>query len=518
MTNTPKAATLSLQKVLGGNRINANDQFALSGTGTGAPAATTTTGSGSVVSSPAYSIVATPGSNYMMTEAKASGTSLLTQYSQSVACTNTGPTVVTSFTTLPINVTPVNGDAINCTVTNTPKAATLNLQVSLRGSNRIAASDQFTLSGTGTGAAAAVNTTGTGAAITSPPYSFTATAGSAYTLNVAMAAGSASALVPRKKAMATVRALALAQYDLTVSCSNTGPTDVTGFTTVPISVTPVNGDAIVCTMAITPKAATLSLQKVLGGSGRIATTDQFTLSGTGAGSPAAVNTTGGGVAVTSGAYSVTATAGSAYTLTETMASGSASMLTQYSQAVSCTNTGPTVVTNFTTLPINVTPVNGDAIVCTVTNTPKVINFSLQITLGTNGRIAATDQFTLSGTGTGTTAPVNTTGTGAAITSAAYSFTAIPGNTYSLKVAMATGSTSLLAQYVQTVLCTNAGPTNVSGITRLPINITPVNGDAISCMFVTTPIPQPVPTTNTLALLLLALLLMVSTGLMVRTRR
>ena len=232
-----------------------------------------------------------------------------------------------------------------------------------------------------------------------------------------------------------------------------------------------------------------------------------------------MNTTGSGSAVTSAAYSISATPGNAYTLTEAMAPGSASALTQYSQTVSCTNTGPTVVTGFATLPINVSPVSGDAIVCTVTNTPKVINFSLQVTLGIIGRLAASDQFVLSGTGPGAGATVTTTGTGSSITSPAYSFTATPGNAYTLDVAMAAGSASLLAQYVQSVSCTNTGPTNVSGITSLPINITPVNGDVISCTFSTALTPaQPVPTMSTLALLLMALMLMASSGLMVRTRR
>ncbi len=119
------------------------------------------------------------------------------------------------------------------------------------------------------------------------------------------------------------------------------------------------------------------MQKALGGTGRIAAADQFSLSGTGTGAPAAVTTTGATTAVTSAAYSISATAGSAYSLTEAMAAGSASTLAQYSQAVSCSNTGPTVVTGLTSLPINVTPVAGDAIVCTVTNTPRpaVITFT-----------------------------------------------------------------------------------------------------------------------------------------------
>ncbi|MDA7417543.1 hypothetical protein PGB34_14335 [Xenophilus arseniciresistens] len=473
ITNSPKAPTLSLQKALGGSgRIAAADQFALSGTGTGAPAAVNTTGAGTTVSSAAYSFTATAGTAYTLNEAMAAGsTSTLAQYSQVVACTNTGPTNVSGLTTLPINVTPVAGDAISCLITNSPKAPTLSLQKALGGTGRIAAADQFSLSGTGTGAPAAVSTTGTGTAVSSAAYSFTATAGTAYTLNEAMAAGSASTL---------------AQYSQVVACTNTGPTNVSGLTTLPINVTPVAGDAISCVITNSPKAPTLSLQKALGGTGRIAAADQFSLSGTGTGAPAAVTTTGAGTAISSAAYSFTATAGTAYTLDEAMAAGSASTLAQYSQLVACTNTGPTNVSGLTTLPVSVTPVAGDAISCLITNSPKAPTLSLQKALGGTGRIAAADQFSLSGTGTGAPAAINTTGTGTAVTSAAYSFTVTAGTAYTLNEAMAAGSASTLAQYSQVVACTNTGPTNVSGLTTLPINVTPVAGDAISCLITNSP--------------------------------
>jgi len=138
--------------------------------------------------------------------------------------------------------------------------------------------------------------------------------------------------------------------------------------------------AIICTYTNTPKAPTLSLQKALGGTGRIAPADQFSLSGTSSTSapvPTSATTTGAGTNITSGAYTVSASAGTTYTLDEAMANGSTSTLAQYSQAVSCSNTGPTVVTGFTRLPISVIPANGDAINCTVTNTPApaVIGFA-----------------------------------------------------------------------------------------------------------------------------------------------
>jgi acyl CoA:acetate/3-ketoacid CoA transferase alpha subunit len=348
---------------------------------------------------------------------------------------------------------------------------TLTLTKALGGSGRIASADQFSLSATGTGAPAAVTTTGSGTTASTNTLTFTATAGSAYSMTEAMASGSGSTL---------------AQYGQAVSCTNTGPTSVSGLTTLPVSVTPTYGDAISCTVTNTPKAPTLTLQKALGGSGRIASADQFSLSATGTGAPAAVTTTGSGTTVSSSALTFTATPGSAYTMKEAMASGSASTLAQYGQAVSCTNTGPTSVSGLTTMPIGVTPTYGDAISCTVTNTPKAPTLTLQKALGGSGRIASADQFSLSATGTGAPAAVTTTGSGTAVSSSALTFTATPGSSYSMNEAMASGSASVLTQYSQIVACTNTGPTDPKVLTSLPIVVTPVHGDAISCTVTNTP--------------------------------
>ncbi|MDA7417544.1 hypothetical protein PGB34_14340 [Xenophilus arseniciresistens] len=268
------------------------------------------------------------------------------------------------------------------------------------------------------------------------------------------------------------------------TCPSAATTNASGnISALPVNL--VNGVTDQC-LGISTTAPTITLQKALGGTGRISGGDQFSLSGTGTGAPAAVTTTGTGAAVSSAAYTITATPGTAYALTEAMAAGSSSLLTQYSQAVSCTNTGPTNVSSINSLPINVTPQVGDAVSCTVTNTPKPATLSLQKALGGSGRISASDQFTLSGSGTGAPAALTTTGSGTAITSAAYSFNATPGTSYSLNEAMAAGSASALVQYDKAVSCTNTGPTNVSGLSTLPINVTPVAGDAISCTITNTP--------------------------------
>ncbi|WP_293911361.1 hypothetical protein, partial [Deinococcus sp.] len=103
--------------------------------------------------------------------------------------------------------------------------------------------------------------------------------------------------------------------------------------------------------------------------GRANTADQFTVQiKTGATAAFSGSTSGTGTTATTAQQ--TLSAGTAYTLTEVMAAGSASTLSVYSTSVSCTNatTGAT-----TTLPsgsgqsFTLTPVLGDVITCTLTN-------------------------------------------------------------------------------------------------------------------------------------------------------
>ena len=368
-------------------------------------------------------------------------------------------------------------------MTNTAKAPTLSLQKVL-GSNRIAAADQFTVqvlngatvvndttNSTTTGSTNVV-TAGSGATGT-----YSATAGTAYRLIEAMAAGSASVLT---------------QYGQAVSCTNTGPTVVSGFTTLPIDVTPVAGDAIVCSVTNTANAPTLSLQKALG-TNRIAAADQFALSVTGTGAPAVVTTTGAGSAITSGANSITATAGTTYTLTEVMAAGSTSALTQYNQAVSCTNTGPTVVSGFTTLPISVTPVAGDAISCVITNTAAAVLSTTKVLQNINGVAAAPGatmkagdvldyQISVTNTGgsSGSTTLTDPVPANTAFSTAAPSLgwscanDAPSGTACTQTVTVAVGATTLLGYRVTMVNPLPAGTTTVAN------SVTTSTGTCSSC--------------------------------------
>jgi hypothetical protein len=135
--------------------------------------------------------------------------------------------------------------------------------------------------------------------------------------------------------------------------------------------------------------------------------------------------------------------------------------------------------------------------CTFTNAGNAPRIRLQKVLSASGRIAASDQFRLAVTGTGAPAAINTTGTGAAITSAPISFTATANSAYSLTETMATGSASLLTAYAQIISCNNnnATGTNVSGLTSLPINFTIQAADDVQCTITNNGSPTPVLTIN-----------------------
>ncbi len=137
------------------------------------------------------------------------------------------------------------------------------------------------------------------------------------------------------------------------------------------------------------------------------------------------------------------------------------------------------------------------ITCTFTNAGIAPKITLQKALAASGRLAAADQFRLTATGTGAPAAINTTGTAAAITSAAMNFTATANSAYSLTEAMATGSASLLTGYAQTVACTNnnATGTSVSALNTIPINFTIQAADDVSCIFTNNGTPTPLLVIN-----------------------
>ncbi len=220
---------------------------------------------------------------------------------------------------------------------------------------------------------------------------------------------------------------------------------------------------------------------------RVDSSDQFTVSlKNGASTLASATTSGGGTGATTGNTSVTA--GTTYTLTDIMAAGSATTISAYEGSISCSNSksgSPTVLPSGIGTSFTITPVNGDVISCTFTNSPKP---KLTLVKSVASRAQATDQFTVSiRNGPSPVASATTSGTGTSVSTGATTVTA--GTTYTLTDAMAAGSGSVIGQYLPTIVCTNA---TGGSATVLPtgggtsFSITPANNDSITCTITNTP--------------------------------
>ncbi|MFM5914486.1 MAG: hypothetical protein ACKOPR_07055 [Chakrabartia godavariana] len=231
---------------------------------------------------------------------------------------------------------------------------------------RVDATDQFKfdVKATSSGTILATGTTsGTG---TGP---FTAAAvslasGIPLTLSESMAGGSVSPIT---------------SYSPSLSCTNTA----TGSSTpLPTNLATTSydfgalqfGDAVACTFTNTAFPH-VRIQKVLAGTGRRFSTDQFVMSiAQGVTTIATTTTTGTGTTVTNGTTALTkVTAGQAYTFAE--AAAGTTVLPQYTATMSCTNARNGSTTSYA-VPSTITPILGDLITCTVTNTPRPSNAAL----------------------------------------------------------------------------------------------------------------------------------------------
>jgi hypothetical protein len=180
------------------------------------------------------------------------------------------------------------------------------------------------------------------------------------------------------ESMASGSVSTLSQYEARLTCTNA----TSGSSTpLPSNVATTSyvfgslqfGDAIQCNFTNTPYPH-LRLQKALGTGGRRYNTDQFVMNiQSGSTVLATTTTTGTTTTITNGATAMTqVTAGSPYSLSEA-ASGTTS-LPQYTAVMTCTNAnGSSTTTLPSGVPGSITPVLGDVITCTITNTKKNAN-------------------------------------------------------------------------------------------------------------------------------------------------
>ena len=243
-------ASIRLNKIITGARINAADQFQfrITSTSSGSTLASgTTTGTGNGPFT-AAAISLASGIPLTLTEAMAAGSvSALTSYSSRLTCTNGS----SSSTPMPTNLATTNhnfgalqfGDAVQCTFTNAAFPH-IRLRKAL-GSDRRFATDQFTVRiNQGNTVVASSTTAGTTNTITGGDTTLTqVVAGTSYSLDEIMS-GPGS----------------LTQYNAVMGCTNaTNGVTATFPTTVPGAITPVLGDVITCVITNTRRARNATL-------------------------------------------------------------------------------------------------------------------------------------------------------------------------------------------------------------------------------------------------------------------
>jgi uncharacterized repeat protein (TIGR01451 family) len=247
--------------------------------------------------------------------------------------------------------------------------ASIRLNKSIAGV-RADPADQFTFNVKSTSSGGVLGT-GTTSGTGLGPFSANAVSlasGLPLTLDETMTAGSATTL---------------AAYRTTLTCTN-GTSSSTpppnGVVTQSYSFGALQfGDAVTCNFVNTPFPR-LRLSKALGGAGRVFPGDQFVMNvKQGATTLATTTTTGTVAAVSTGTTPWTqVTAAQSYSFDEAV-SGTTN-LSYYTPTMACTNANGSSTTPLpTAVPGTITPILGDIVTCTLTNTPKPATVTLIVT-------------------------------------------------------------------------------------------------------------------------------------------
>ena len=372
---TGNIAGITLNKVIGSPRINANDQFTIQiGTtaGGGTVATATTTGSGTGQQASA-NFATTTGTTYYVREVMASGSSSsLTSYTQAISCTRNGtaftPTSVGNASQRRWSLGAAGAtDQVVCTITNTNTSST---SVTV---NKVSLGGIGTFAFSGSNGIGSHNITTAGEGVPA--------AGTTYTLTTAGATTTITEGVPSSG------------YRLqSINCSGLGaggtatPNLSTRTVTLNAAATAA-GSAIVCTFT-NSNVPILRLQKSLP-RGRANAADQFTLAMSGPNAPAAVTTTGSGTTASGMLVHSSATTGSAYTLSESAVGGANPA--NYTTTYACTNAlagGQAPSGSGTSF--SLTPAGGDDLTCTFTNTLRQADLSISKTNSATSLVSGAD--------------------------------------------------------------------------------------------------------------------------------
>jgi uncharacterized repeat protein (TIGR01451 family) len=239
--------------------------------------------------------------------------------------------------------------------------------------------------------------------------------------------------------------------------------------------------------------ASIRLNTVITGA-RASPADQFNfrIEASGAGTVLASGTSSGTGLGPFNAAVLSSTAAIPLTLRQSMASGSTNGISHYRTLLTCTNATPG---SPTALPINAASDNfslgalqfGDNLQCTFNQTPYP-HVTLVKALGAGGRQFANDQFILRIVKDEVVlAETTTTGTGTTLSNARTpQLQAVAGQAYRLEE-LGAGAT-VLAQYTQSLACSNAAASSTSLPGSLEAIFTPAMGDVITCTVTNTKRP------------------------------
>ncbi len=432
ITNTAPAPTLNLSTSVV-SRADPADQFtAAIMNGAITVGSATTAGAGTTAATGAQALTA--GTTYTLNHTMASGSvDAVTDYESSISCTNSN---TGSATTLPsgsatsFSITPGPGDVISCTITKDAKPRITLIKHVV---GRVTSTDQFTVA-IKNGATTVDSTTTSGTGTSASTGSTVLSAATTYTLTDAMAGGSASSI---------------SAYLSSISCSNNN----SGSTTIlpsgsgtSFSVTPANGDTVNCQITNTAKPR-LTLIKTV--TSRANPADQFTVAiKNGATTVNSATTSGAGTSATTGIQ--TLASATTYTLSDTMASGSASALGQYAGSISCSNAASgssTFLPSGAGTSFSVTPASGDLITCTITNTAGTATLGLVKTASpnTNVIVGNTITYTYAVTNTGTLPLTNVTVSDPHVGLSAITCTPAQGSTLAAAATMSCTATYTITQ-------------------------------------------------------------------------
>ena len=444
ITNTVRpitdTATIELKKALSPTTDPGRFDLQVNGT-------TRTTNAGNGATTGAIQVPVT--GTHSVGELAASTATSLANYDSQISCTRNGGPGPSGAGTSLTGITVAANDVVVCTITNTRKTGTIEVNKVLSPTTD---PGRFDLQIGGTTRTANVGNGGTTNAVTLPTGTYSVGE---------LGNGTTS----------------LAAYTTQIACTVNGSPGPSGSSTTLSGIALAAGDVVVCTITNTVRpitdTATIELKKALS-----PTTDpgRFDLQVNGT-----TRTTNAGNGATTGAIQVPVTG--THSVGE-LAASTATSLANYDSQISCTRNGGPGPSGAGTSLTGITVAANDVVVCTITNTRKTGTIEVNKVLS-----PTTDpgRFDLQIGGTTRTANVGNGGTTNAVT--------LPTGTYSVGE-LGNGTTSLAA-YTTQIACTVNGSPGPSGSSTTLSGIALAAGDVVVCTITNT--VRPITDTATIEL-------------------